>query len=484
MKTLIKNGIIVTDAEELCGDLLIDGEKIAAVGKDLSCGDAKVIDAYGLYVLPGAVDVHTHMDLDVGFARAIDDFYDGTVAAACGGTTTIVDHMAFGPAGCSLWHQVNEYHRLADGNAVVDYGFHGVFQHIHEETLEEMKEIAYKEGITSFKVYMTYDYMLKDDEILQVLQAANEAGIVIAVHCENHGVIQLLRENCQKLGLGEAKYHPLSRPDRCEAEAVNRMIHLAAMAGYAPLYIVHLSSAQGLHEVQKARAEHHKHLGVETCTQYLILTDEKYEDPVEGLKAVMSPPLRKDSDREELWQALKDGVIDTVATDHCPFHFAAGRAEKQYGKDDFTKCPNGAPGVQERLMLMFTEGFFKDRLTLPEVVKYCCTNPSKMFGMYPQKGSLQPGTDADIVIIDPFGYTDIDKDYIRGASDYSCYEGMRLSGRIERVFLRGNEIVRDGEFLGKRGDGKYIRRGRSILAADNDSSIAPSYTHLFDELFE
>ena len=464
MKKIIKNGKIATDSDVFVGDILIDGEKIAEVGRNIHCEDAEVIDAAGMYVLPGAVDVHTHMDLDVGFARAIDDFYDGTVAAACGGTTTIVDHMAFGPKDCSLWHQVNEYHRLADGNAVVDYGFHGVFQHLHEETLGEMKEIAEREGITSFKVYMTYDYMLHDDEIFRVLRAAKEAGVVITVHCENHGVIQQLRREFSEAGCGAAKYHPLSRPPRCEAEAVNRMIHIAAMAGDAPLYIVHLSSAEGLHEVLRARAEHRPNLGVETCTQYLVLTDEMYEDPEEGLKAIMSPPLRKDQDREELWQALKDGKIDTVATDHCPFHYKAGKAEKQYGKDDFTKCPNGAPGVQERLMLMFSEGFMKGRLTLPQVVKYSCAAPCRMFGLYPMKGSLEPGTDADIVLIDPDKITEIDRDYIKGASDYSCYEGMKLQGRIESVFLRGREIVRNGEFLGSRGDGKYLKRGKSILA--------------------
>jgi dihydropyrimidinase len=242
------------------------------------------------------------------------------------------------------------------------------------------------------------------------------------------------------------------------------MIHLAAMAGDAPLYIVHLSSAEGLHEVQKARSENRPNLGVETCIQYLILTDKEYEDPKEGLKAIMSPPLRKDQDREELWQALADGTIDTVATDHCPFHYKAGKAEKQYGKDDFTKCPNGAPGVQERLMLLFSEGFMKGRISLPQVVKYSSSNPCRMFGMYPQKGSLEPGTDADIVIIDPEKKTKIDADYIKGASDYSCYDGMELEGCIEKVFLRGEEIVSEGEFLGKRGDGRYLKRGNSILA--------------------
>lgn len=465
MKKLIKNGMIATETEIFRGDILIDGEKIIGIGSDIDASGAEIIDASGKYVLPGAVDVHTHMDLDVGMARAIDDFYDGTVAAACGGTTTIVDHMAFGPKDCSLWHQVNEYHRLADGNAVVDYGFHGVIQHpVTADRLGELAEIKEKEGISSFKVYMTYDFGLTDDELFNVLRAAKDAGIVITVHCENHGILTQLRKEFIEEGHGEAKYHPLSRPPRCEAEAVNRMIHLAAVAGDAPLYIVHLSSAEGLHEVLRARAEHRPNLGVETCTQYLILTDREYEDPVEGLKAIMSPPLRKDQDREELWQALADGTIDTVATDHCPFHFREGKAEKQYGKDDFTKCPNGAPGVQERLMLLFSEGFMKGRISLPQVVKYSSSNPCRMFGLYPQKGSFEPGTDADIVIIDPEKKTLINKEYIRGASDYSCYEGMELEGRIDNVFLRGEEIVRDGDFLGKRGDGKYLRRENSVLA--------------------
>lgn len=463
MKKIIKNGKIADESGVFEADILIEGEKVVSIGKDISCEGAEIIDAAGKYVLPGAVDVHTHMDLDVGFARAIDDFYDGTVAAVCGGTTTIVDHMAFGPKGCSLWHQVNEYHRLADGNAVVDYGFHGVVQHFRDDTFDEMKAIRDQEGITSFKAYMTYDDRLEDDVMFKLLRAAKELDIVIPVHCENHWVIGQLRKEYTETGCNAPKYHPLSRPARCEAEAVNRMIHLAGMAGDAPLYIVHLSSAEGLHEVQKAHMERRPHLGVETCTQYLLLTDDMYNDPEEGLKAIMSPPLRKDADREELWQALKDGEIDTVATDHCPFHYKAGKAEKQYGKDDFTKCPNGAPGVQERLMLMFSEGFMKGRLTLPEVVKYCCANPCRMFGMYPEKGSLEPGTDADIVMIDPAGITEINKEFIKGASDYSCYEGMILKGSIERVFLRGREVVSGGEFKGTRGDGKYLKRGPSIL---------------------
>ena len=253
MKKLIKNGMIATDSQVFQGDILIEGETIQAIGTNLPEEDAEVIDASGKYVLPGAVDVHTHMDLQAGKYRAVDDFYNGTVAAACGGTTTIVDHMAFGPKGCSLWHQVEEYHRLADGKSVIDYGFHGVIQHVNPDVLREMKEIADNEGITSFKIYMTYDFMLKDDEIYQVLKQAKEDGLVIAVHCENDGVINYLRSHYKEQGCTQPKYHPLSRPARCEAEAIDRMLHLAAMAGDAPLYIVHLSSKEGLMEVLKAK---------------------------------------------------------------------------------------------------------------------------------------------------------------------------------------------------------------------------------------
>lgn len=460
MKKIIKNGRIATDSQVFKGDILIENGIIAAIGDTLSDPDAEILDASEKYVLPGAVDVHTHMDLQAGKYRAVDDFYTGTVAAACGGTTSIVDHMAFGPKGCSLWHQVEEYHRLADGNAVVDYGFHGVIQHVTPSVLKEMEEISDNEGITSFKIYMTYDFMLKDDEIYQVLKKAKEAGIVIAVHCENDGVLNYLRKTYVEQGLTQPKYHPLSRPARCEAEAINRMLHLAAMAGEAPLYIVHLSSKEGLLEIQKAKASHQKHFAVETCTQYLTLTDSFYQDDQEGLKAIMSPPLRKEEDTQALWQALKDDVIDVVATDHCPFLFAG---DKQAGAKDFTSCPNGAPGVEERLRVLFSEGVMKGRITLPQMVKYLCTNPCRMYGLYPQKGTLLPGSDADIVILDPTKSRVLTHTDMHGACDYTCYEGWKVKGDIELVMLRGNVIVKDNHFLGEKGCGNYLKRRKSIL---------------------
>ncbi|QOV18890.1 dihydropyrimidinase [Blautia liquoris] len=466
MIKLVKHGMIATESEVFEGDILIEDEKIRAVGHDLPEKDVdEVIDAAGKYVMPGAVDVHTHMDLQSGAYRAVDDFYDGTVAAACGGTTTIVDHMAFGPVGCSLWHQVKEYHRLADDKAVIDYGFHGVIQHVNDSVLKEMGEIAKKEGITSFKIYMTYDFMLKDDEIYQVLKQAKEDGIVIAVHCENDGVINYLRKKYVEEGCTQPKYHPLSRPARCEAEAIDRMLHISAMAGEAPLYIVHLSSKEGLLEVMKAKANHQKHFAAETCTQYLTLTDDIYQDPQEGLKAIMSPPLRKKEDNEALWQALTDNVIDTVGTDHCPFNF---KKEKQAGANDFTKTPAGAPGVEERVRVMFSEGVVKGRITMPQMVKYLCTNPCRMYGLYPEKGTLLPGYDADLVILDPNKERTLTHADMHSAVDYTCYEGFHVKGDIDLVMQRGNVIVKDNKFLGKRGDGKYLKRHKSVLAEYDD----------------
>ena len=465
MKTLIRNGTLVTETGMQQADLLAVDGKILKISNriDINAPEAdetEIIDASGKYVLPGAVDIHTHMDLDVGIARVIDDFYDGTVAAACGGTTTIVDHMAFGPKGCSPWHQVKEYHSLADGKAVVDYGFHGVLQHVNEEVLAEMPRIAQEEGITSFKIYMTYDYMLNDLDLMKVLACAARENILIAAHCENDGIVRYHRERFVREGKTSAHYHPVSRPSIAEAEAVSRLLFLARAAGEAPVYIVHLSSAKGLEEVRRAKAAGQHHFGVETCTQYLLLDESLYEDPQEGLKAIMAPPLRREEDRKALWEALSGNELDTIATDHCPFTFAR---QKQQGAKDFTRCPSGAPGVEERLILLFSEGVVKGRITLPQMVRYACANPARIAGLYPRKGSLTVGADADVVILDPEREWTMTTQKMHGASDYTCYEGMKIKGMVERVLLRGKTIAADGCFVGKRGDGQYLKREASML---------------------
>ena len=460
MRTLLRNGKIATEQGVFQGDILIRDGHIHEIGGRIHAPDAEIIDAAGKLVLPGAVDIHTHMDLDVGLARVIDDFYTGTVAAACGGTTTIVDHMAFGPEGCSPWHQVKAYHRLAGGNAAVDYGFHGVLQHVDDNVLDDMARIAAEEGITSFKVYMTYDHRLDDADLMRVLERAGQAGILIAAHCENHGIVTVLRERFVREGKTQARWHPVSRPPEAEAEAVNRLLCLARAAGEAPVYVVHLSSRPGLEVIRRARAAGQAHFGAETCPQYLLLDEAMYADPREGLKAIMAPPLRGAEDREALWEALAKDELDTVATDHCPFAFAP---QKQQGAHDFTQCPSGAPGVEERLILLYSEGVARGRITLPQLVKYACANPARVAGLYPRKGAIVPGADADLVILDPTKKWMLTTERMHGHSDYTCYEGMEICGAIERVLLRGKTVVCDGAFTGARGDGRYLQRKKSSL---------------------
>ena len=466
MKIWIRGGTIATDKGLYPGDILAGDGRILKItepggGNDTETAGAEVIDATGKYVLPGAVDIHTHMDLDVGIARVIDDFYTGTVAAACGGTTSIVDHMAFGPKGCSPWHQVREYHRLADGNAAVDYGFHGVLQHVNDEALEDMAQIAENEGITSFKAYMTYDFRLDDLDLMRVLKKTAEKRILLAAHCENHGIVTYFRERLTAEGNTQARWHPVSRPAEAEAEAVSRLLYLAKAAGEAPVYIVHLSSRKGLEEYRKAKKAGQAHIGAETCPQYLLLDEKLYEDPQEGLKAIMAPPLRRQEDREALWQALAGNELDTVATDHCPFTFAT---QKQQGAHDFTRCPSGAPGVEERLILLYSEGVVKGRISLPQLVKYACANPARVAGLYPKKGAVEAGADADLVILDPEREWTMSTERMHGKADYSCYEGMKIKGAVERVLLRGKTVALNGTFTGTRGGGQYLRRGISSLA--------------------
>ena len=461
MRTIIQNGTVVTESAVFAADVLVENGVIQAVGKGLDARGAQVIDAAGKYARPGGGEGHTHLERPAGAPGGGDDFNTAPGAAAGGGTTTIVDHMAFGPKGCSLWHQVEEYHRLADGKAVIDYGFHGVLQHVNGQILREMGELADREGITSFKAYLTYDDRLDDSALFQVLRQAREDGLVIPAHCENDGVVNFLRGWYKSQGLTAPIYHARSRPAGCEAEAVSRLLHLAALAGEAPVYVVHLSSAAGLAEVRKARAAGQRHFGVETCTQYLTLTEEAYSDPQEGLKAIMSPPLRTGADCAALWGGLADGSVDAVATDHCPFRFAV---EKQYGVGDFTACPNGAPGVEERLPVLYSEGVAKGRISLPQLVRLACTEPSRLYGLYPQKGTLQPGADADVVILDPNGTRTLTQTALHSAADYTCYEGMELQGKIDLVLSRGEVIVQDNQFLGRKGAGRYLKRGRSCLA--------------------
>lgn len=452
MKKLIKNGTLVLENEVMRGDILVEDGKISAIEESLSAADCEVIDASGLVVLPGGIDVHTHFNIDVG-VRSVDDFSTGTIAAAFGGTTTIVDHMGFGPRGCNLHHQFGVYKGYTSGKCVVDYGLHGVFQEIDEDILKET-EVMLDDGISSFKLYLTYDYKLEDGDVLRVLEKLKEIGAMTTVHCENDAIIQYLRKKLVSEGKTEAKYHPLSRPPYCEAEAVGRMIALAEAAGQAPLYIVHVSTREAMGLIEQARAQGDTVFG-ETCPQYLVLDDSCYEDPTEGLKYILSPPIRPKGHQEELWKGLKSGVLQVVATDHCSFDF---HGDKQNGKDDFTKCPNGAPGVETRMPIVFSEGVSKGRLTLNEFAAVTSTNPAKLFGLYPQKGVLAVGSDADMVLMDPAMEVTITKNILHENVDYTPYEGLPVKGWPVMTIIRGQIVVSDERLQVPLGFGQFLHR--------------------------
>lgn len=454
MGILIKNGIIATHCRTYLGDILIEDGVIKKIGLDIDDSENDIIDAKGMYILPGGVDVHTHLNIDVGIAKAKDDYYTGTLAAACGGTTTIIDHLGFGSKDCKLIDQINLYHKYANNNAVIDYGFHGVIQHIDDDILNEMKDVVINEGITSFKIYLTYDYKLSDMDILRLFQRAKELEITITVHCENDDIIEYLKEKNVSENNLQAKYHGISRPAQSEAEAVNRMISLAKTVGYNNLYVVHLSTKLGLEYVKMAKKEGTK-VTVETCTQYLTLNDSRYENSTEALKYILSPPLRKNKDIEALWNGIKEGQISVIATDHCPFDFTV---EKQLGKDDFRKCPNGLPGIEERMSIIFSEGVMKNRISINKFVEVCCTNPAKIFGIYPIKGTIDIGSHGDIVIIDPNKEITLKNSMLHHNVDYTAYEGMRIKGYPIMTLCRGKVVAKNGEFIGEIGYGKYIKR--------------------------
>lgn len=451
---LIKNGLIVTPEQVLQADLLVSGELIAAIDPKIDDVGADIIDATGCYVLPGGVDVHTHFNLDVGVAVAQDDFYTGTVAAAMGGTTTIVDHPGFGPKGCSLMHQIDKYHEYARDKAVIDYSFHGVFQHFDADIAAQIPQLI-EAGISSAKVYMTYDHKFTDEMLLELFTVAKEQQLLITVHAEDDLLIQKLKREFISASKTEPIYHAKSRPVQAEASAVSSVIKTAAKAGGAPLYIVHLSSKDGLKLIEESQSED-QWVFAETCPQYLLLGEDRYLlSGNEGLKYVMSPPLRSREHQDALWEGLAKGSIQVVATDHCPFDFVL---KQQLGAEDFSKCPGGAPGVESRLALLFSEGVQKKRLTIDQFVRVTAENPAKIMGLYPQKGQLAVGADADIVIFDPEKNVTLAHDMLHENVDYSTYEDFELSGWPILTMVRGSIVVRDGVFIGSQGFGKFIKR--------------------------
>jgi dihydropyrimidinase len=455
MSILIRNGTVVTAESTFPADILVDGEKIkeVRVGIPLNAGDS-VIDAAGLLLLPGGIDAHTHLDMPFGGTTSSDDFETGTRAAAFGGTTTIVD-FAIQARGTRMRDALDTWWKKAERKACVDFGLHMIVTDLGGAGLEDMDDMV-REGVASFKLFMAYPNVLMVDDatIFRALSQTAKNGALICMHAENGGVIDVIVQRALADGKTAPIYHALTRPTTAEAEAVHRAIALAEMAG-APVYIVHLSSEDALNEVREAR-DRGLPAFAETCPQYLLLSIEELERPnFEGAKYVFTPPLREKKNLGKLWDGLKHDHLQVVSTDHCPFCF---EDQKILGKDDFTKIPNGGPGIENRLQLIHHHGVNQGKLTINRFVELVSTTPARIFGMYPRKGVLAPESDADIVFWDPMAQHTISAKTHHMRVDYSMFEGFEVKGNVRTVMSRGELIVDKGQFLGKTGRGQYLRR--------------------------
>ncbi len=468
-RTVIKGGTVVTATETMQADVLVEGEKVVA----LAAPDAHdwqadtVIDATGKYVFPGGVDVHTHMELPFGGTYASDDFETGTRAAAWGGTTTIID-FAVQTIGESMIAGYEEWMAKAEGRCAIDYGFHMIVSDVNETTLKEM-DVLMGEGVTSFKLFMAYPGVLYSDDgqIFRAMQKASENGSTIMMHAENGIVIDVLREQAIARGETDPIYHSITRPPVTEGEATHRAIAYAELAG-CPLYVVHMSAKEALEEIKAAR-DRGSNVFAETCPQYLYLGWNNLREPdFGGAKYVCSTPVRNwdEGHQEALWQGLATDDLQVISTDHCPFCFndhPKYGTQKKLGLGDFTKIPNGLPGVEERFGLIYHSSVAEGRLSLNRFVEVVATAPAKMFGIYPKKGTIAVGSDADIVVLDPNVTRTITVDEHHMDVDYTCYEGKEVQGRIDVVLARGKVLVSDGEYHGYAGYGQYLQRGTCQL---------------------
>jgi len=457
MKKIIKNGTIVTATDTFRGDVLIDNDKVTAIGIDLPSAGIEVIDAKGCYLFPGGVDPHTHLEMPFGGTVSKDDFESGTIAAAFGGTTTIID-FCLTNKGEPLQKAIQTWHAKSEDKAVIDYGFHLMIGEINENVLEEIPQVIEEEGITSFKVFMAYKNVLQaDDETLfRTLMMAKKHGALVMVHAENGDVIDFLTKEALAAGNTDPIYHALTRPSEVEGEATGRACLLAGLAE-AQLYVVHVTCAEAVEKIAEARNKGITVYG-ETCPQYLVLDQSALEKPdFEGAKYVWSPPLREKKHQEALWNALKSGQLQTLGSDQCSFDFDG---QKDLGKGDFTKIPNGGPFIEDRFSVLFSEGVKKGRINLNEFVDIVSTRSAKIFGLFPQKGTIAVGSDADIVIFDPQIERTISVNSHHMAVDYNAFEGMRVTGEPVSVLSRGEFVIRDKQFVGERGKGQYLRRGK------------------------
>lgn len=460
MKTRITGGTVVSGSGSFPADILIDGEKIAAVGTPeeiaaLAGDNAAVADAEGCLLFPGFIDAHTHFDLHVAGTVTADDFETGTKAAIKGGTTTIID-FATQYAGETLTQGLENWHAKADGICFCDYGFHMSITEWNPSVCREIQDMM-NAGVTSFKLYMTYDTQVDDKTIFEILKALKDAGGITGVHCENSGMIAALQQEAVKDGKMGVASHPATRPPQAEAEAVSRLLYMAE-AVKAPVIVVHLTCKEAYDVIVRARAQGQK-VYAETCPQYLLMDDSLYQLPgMEGAKYVCAPPLRKPEDQECLWRGLADGTIQTVSTDHCSF----STKQKMLGEKDFRKIPGGMPGVETRGALLYTCGVDRGRIDAETMCRVLSENPAKLYGMFPRKGLIAPGSDADIVVLRP-GVSDVItvSKQLQNV-DYAPFEGTELTARIERVFLRGFEAVHNGQVKESR-TGVFVARGKFAL---------------------
>ena len=453
--TIIKNGSVVTAIDTYTADLGITDGKVAAIGKDLPVQNAgKVLDASGKLVLPGGIDVHTHLDMPFGGTTSADDFETGTRAAAFGGTTTLID-FAIQYKGQRLRQAFDTWMGKASSKAVCDYAFHCIVTDVSGGQLAEMNDLVH-EGVTSFKLFMAYPgvFMLDDGSIFKALQTTSKNGGLVCMHAENGSAIDVIVQQALAEGKRAPKYHALTRPTTAEAEATARAIALAEMAG-APIYIVHLSCNDALEKVREAR-DRGLPVYAETCPQYLYLSIENFDAPgFEGAKYVFTPPLREKWHQEKLWNGLKRDHLQVVSTDHCPFCF---KEQKELGRDDFTKIPNGGPGVEHRMSLIYSGGVAGGRFSVNRFVELVSTTPAKLFGLYPRKGTIAVGSDADLVIFDPTRKHTISAKTHHMRVDYSMFEGIEVTGMPVAVLSRGRIVVEGDKFLGKAGQGEFLKR--------------------------
>jgi len=451
---LIRNGTIVTATDHYNGDVLIEGGSITAVGARLDPGADRVIDAAGCFLFPGGIDAHTHMELPFMGTHSSDTFESGTLAGLHGGTTTIVD-FAIQTQGDSLESAIRTWHEKADGCAVGDYAFHCAVTDFNEETRKEIPRVIQDHGINSFKTFMAYKgaLMVDDRQMFELMKELVEHGGIITSHCENGDMIDHQVQQFIAEGKTEPRYHVLSRPAICEAEASGRVIDLAWQAG-CPNYIVHMTCEEALERVRAATMRNQK-VYVETCIQYLLLDESLYfQDGFEGAKVVMSPPLRKKKDQEALWAGINQNLIHHVATDHCPFCME----QKEMGKDNFSRIPNGAPGIENRMELLYSEGVHQGRISLNKFVEMSSTAAAKIFGLFPRKGTIAVGSDADIAIFDPQVRHTISAKTHHMNCDYSAYEGWEVQGKVRTTILRGTVAVDEGVAHVGKGFGQYLPR--------------------------